>query len=191
MCCGRLPRTFTLYDYCTQTIPHDVLCKDVQELLESKRILVLLDNFETISKPHQVEILRFFSDLSGSSQTLLSTRYRPDWFLSAEQDDMYSMAHILVRVDGLSTEDATILVREFLRAKSFPQHVVSDEEITRLIVETRNNPKTILAILGLVERGLSLPHECIKFWTTQNAFLVDVSRHERKMVVKKYRFSNK
>lgn len=161
-----IAKTFRLYEChdecCTlanlELIQPHVIRNDVKELLEKERVLVLLDNFETVSKPNQVDILKFFGNLRGSSQTLISTRYRPDWFLEQEQDEMYSMAHVLIRVDGLSSENAETLVQEFLNAKSFPQSDFDAREITQLAEVTRNNPKTILALLGLVEQGLSLTH---------------------------------
>jgi tetratricopeptide (TPR) repeat protein len=131
---------------------------DVKDLLEKKRVLVLLDNFETVSQSNQAEILRFFNELRGTSQTLASTRYRPDWYLEEEHGEIYSMAHILIQVDGLSAEDAETLVQDFLRAKSLPQNEFEPEEIKRLIAMTQNNPKTILALLGLVEQGMALSH---------------------------------
>jgi tetratricopeptide (TPR) repeat protein len=139
-----------------RTIPTDVLKKDVTTLLEERRILILLDNFETIAKSHQVAILQFFHNVRGSSQTLISTRYRPDWFLERESDEMYQLAHVLIRVDGLSVDDANTLVQEFLSAKPLPQGALDTKDITQLIAVTQHNPKTILALLGLVEQGIPL-----------------------------------
>lgn len=130
----------------------------VMALLENQRILVLLDNFETIALPAQRDILHFFHDLHGSSQLLISSRYRPDWLLEQDDAEMYRMAHVLIRVDGLSSQDAKRLIQDFLDAKSLPPNVINDEECTRLIAVTRNNPKTILTVLGLMEQGLSLSH---------------------------------
>jgi tetratricopeptide (TPR) repeat protein len=141
-----------------RTIIPEALKEDVTKLLEKLRILVLLDNFETISKSNQVEILQFFNNIRGSSQILISTRYRPDWFLEHENDEMYRMTHVLIRVDGLSTSDASTLVQEFLSAKALPQSVIDDGDIVRLTEITQNNPKTILVLLGLVEQGVSLAH---------------------------------
>ena len=119
----------------------DTLIEDVTKLLENVRILVLIDNFETISKSNQVEILQFFNDIRGASQVLISTRYRPDWFLEQSNDDMYRMAHVLIRVGGLSAGDANTLVQEFLNAKALPDGMVDEKDIMRLAEMTQNNPK--------------------------------------------------
>ena len=137
-------------------IQTDTLKADVTKLLEKTRVLVLLDNFETISKESQVEILQFFNDLRGASQLLISTRYRPDWFLEQDHNDMYRMAHVLIRVDGLSAEDARTLVHEFLEAKSLPDGLIDEKDIQRLAEMTQHNPKAMLSFLGLVEQGLPL-----------------------------------
>lgn len=153
-------RTFGLFDkeLNLELIQPTVIKQEARELLEEKRVLVLLDNFETVSNTNQIEILEFFNDLEGASQTLISTRYRPDWFLEREQDEMYSMAHALIRVNGLSPEDAETLVQDFINTKSVPQDSFKQQEIKRLIEATHNNPKSILAVLGLVEQGMSLSY---------------------------------
>lgn len=157
-----IAETFELYGHCTQEdlglIQPNTIKGDVQELLEKKRILILLDNLETVPQTNQIDILRFFNELRGYSQTLVSTRYRPDWFLEQVSDGMYGMAHVLVQVDGLSSEDAQLLVQDFLAAKSLAPDLFDRQELTQLIALTRNNPKAILALLGLLEQGISLLH---------------------------------
>jgi tetratricopeptide (TPR) repeat protein len=69
---------------------------------------------------------------------------------------MYRMAHVLIRVDGLSADDTKTLVMEFLKAKSLPSSTVEEKDIMRLTEITQNNPKAILVLLGLVEQGMSL-----------------------------------
>jgi hypothetical protein len=137
-------------------IPPQTLRNDVATLLERMRILALLDNFETIAAPHQRDILQFFHDLHGTSQLLISTRHRPDWLLGQEDRDLYQFVHLLIQVDGLSSQDAEQLIQDVLEAKSLPQTIINEHERTRLLAVTRNNPKTILAVLGLVEQGLAL-----------------------------------
>lgn len=154
----KVAETFELFDkeINLEQIRPGVITKETKELLEERRVLMLLDNFETVSKPNQIEILKFFNNLRGSSQILISTRFRPDWFLERDQDEMYSMAHALIRVNGLSSEDAETLVQDFLTSKPFLQNDFDQKENKRLIEVTQNNPKAIIAVLGLVEQGLSL-----------------------------------
>lgn len=112
----------------------------------------------SVSNANQIAILKFFNNLQGFSQTLISSRYRPDWFLEQEQDEMYNMAHVLIRVNGLSSKDAEALIQDFLKVKSLPPPYFEPQEIKQLTEVTRNNPKSILAVLGLVDQGVSLPH---------------------------------
>lgn len=155
-----IAETFNLYPSLSKrdlrVITPDALKEDVTKLLEKTRLLVLLDNFETISKASQVDILQFFNDLRGTSQVLISTRYRPDWFLEQDHDEMYRMAHVLIRVDGLSENDAKTLVHEFLEAKALPDGLVDEQDILRLAAITQHNPKAMLSFLGLVEQGVPL-----------------------------------
>ncbi len=137
-------------------IPAQAFRNDIAALLEHQRILVLLDNFETIERTSQIEILQFFHGLRGTSQLLISTRYRPDWLSGQESDDLYSMAYVLIRVEGLSSADAASLVQDFLAAKAISPDAFRDEDLTRLLTMTQNNPKAMLAVLGLVEQGLPL-----------------------------------
>lgn len=154
----KIAETFELFEEQPnlEMIRSDVISKEVKELLQEKRILVLLDNFETVSGANQTAILEFFNNLRGSNQTLISTRYRPDWFLEQEQDAMYSMAHVLIRVNGLSSKDAELLIRDVLSAKSFSNDEFQPDELARLSIATQSNPKAILTVLGLVEQGMFL-----------------------------------
>lgn len=153
-------RTFGLFDNQAnlELIRANVITDTTKKLLQEKRILVLLDNFETVSTPNQIEILEFFNSLWGASQVLISTRYRIDWLLAQEQDIMHKLVHVPIPVGGLSPQDAETLIKMYISQKSLNEHDFHPNEIRRLIQATRNNPKTILAVLGLVEQGASLSH---------------------------------
>jgi tetratricopeptide (TPR) repeat protein len=123
------------------------LKQEAERLLRKKRVLVLLDNFETVSLPNREEILKYFSWLSGSTQTLISSRYHLD---------MRDIAHVLIPVDGLLPAQAAILIDDYLKARSLSTAALDPNDLKRLAEVTSNNPKTIIAVLGLVEKGIAL-----------------------------------
>jgi tetratricopeptide (TPR) repeat protein len=138
-------------------MPPDWLKREVKKLLEKERILVLLDNFETIADPDQIEILEFFRNLKGTSQLLISSRYSFDRLVSPDERGNYHLPHFLVPVEGLSEMDALTLIHDYLNARALSLAHFTQADLARLARVTQNNPKAILATLGLVEKGLALP----------------------------------
>jgi NB-ARC domain len=86
----------------------EVLKREVKAFLEGmedkvNRILVLIDNFETVPEADQREILEFFTRLSGMSQVLISSRYHSDKLLWPIYQDRRVECRP-IRVEGLLPE---------------------------------------------------------------------------------------
>jgi tetratricopeptide (TPR) repeat protein len=124
------------------------LRQEAEKVLRKKRVLVLLDNFETVSLQNREEILEFFSWLRGATQTLISSRHHLE---------MRDIAHVLIPVEGLSPEQTAILIDDYLKATSLTKAAFDPNDLKRLAELTRNNPKTIITMLGMVEQGVALP----------------------------------
>lgn len=131
-----------------ERVPSTWLKQEAQDVLRKRRVLIFLDNFETVSQQNREEILWFFSWLPGATQTLISSRYH---------FNLGYIAHVLIPVEGLTPEQAAILIQDYLKAHSLPQSAFEPSDLHRLAEVTRNNPKTIITVLGMVEQGLSLP----------------------------------
>lgn len=127
----------------------DWLRKESVKLLERRRTLILLDNFETVPQQYQEEILEFFGWLKGTSQVLISSRHS----LS-----LGNISHLLIPVDGLSPKDAELFIEDYLQAKAVSLNEFEQADLASLAQITRNNPKAILAVMGLVEQGMSLKY---------------------------------
>lgn len=123
--------------------------KEARKLLAKNRVLILLDNFETIVPSSKQEILSFFSSMEGSSKILISTRYQ----LAFDTDNL---PHYLIPVGGLESEHVNVFMQDYLKSRALPITQFKSTELKRLANVTRNNPKAIVAILGLVEKGISL-----------------------------------
>lgn len=129
----------------------DWLIQRAKNILMKRRVLILLDNFETILTENQDEILAFFGLLRGESQMLISSRHRPN---SIDMTYMF----MLIRVDGLRPEQSKVLIQNFLKAHQVSLTDFASEDLDRLIEITQNNPKAINVVLGLVLGGhMSLP----------------------------------
>lgn len=123
------------------------LKQEAKRLLKKTRVLILLDNFETVLPQNRDEILEFFGWLDGESKTLISSRHRLD---------LGNMAHMLIPMEGLQPEHAEFLIQDYLKAKPLSSAYFTSEDIQRLIEATQNNPKAIITVLGIMEEGISL-----------------------------------
>ncbi len=139
--------TFNLFEKEVQlgVYTGEQLTPKVKEVLESKQILVLLDNFETVF-PHENrrEILKFFSELHGSSAVLISSRHRLEFV---------DIPHLTIPLGGLLPDQSDKLIRDYLDARRMPNNRFTLEDLQRLPRLTGNNPKAILAALGVADQG--------------------------------------
>lgn len=122
----------------------------VRQLLEEKRVLALIDNFETLTPATQVEILKFIGGLKGSSKALISSR-RLDTELLDRNGLRSQTLHI--KVEGLSPEHTRSLIEAFFIKEGIPTGRFPQSELDRLAAVTENNPQAIIVALGVCARG--------------------------------------
>ncbi len=138
-------------------VSEHVIQAKVKAKFEEQRILVLLDNFEHISHDNQNEILTFFYSLHGTTQLLISTRHRPEQLFKQGANYTNRRAHLAIPVDGLLDQDAKTLLENYIQIRSSEQlqHKLSEEHRSQILRIAQNNPKVILALLGLLESAIS------------------------------------
>lgn len=111
----------------------------VRSALSSRRVLLVIDNLETVDDPR---ILRFIRDLPAPTKAIITTRYRIDGAVS-------------LRLEGLDPEHAVSLVDAETGRRG-----LTIEESDRLIIakETGGIPLAIIWTIGQVAAGRDLSH---------------------------------
>jgi len=138
--------------------PESALRIEVKRILRKERILVLLDNFETILSNEQLRILEYFNSLG---------RHAPSRLLISSRHDMNRLPHLdptqnntsvaITKVDGLSVIDAQKFVEKYQKLH-LVENALTENEINDLVKMTYQNPKVMILALGAVTRGISPVH---------------------------------
>lgn len=118
---------------------HDEKRREVEQLLRRQRVLVCVDNFETITDG---ALLSWLLNLPEPSKALITTReYRRE----------YRRGGWPVELRGMSDSEARALIDERLHVLRIERLVVERAQFEPLIAATGGNPKAIGITLGLVK----------------------------------------
>ena len=118
---------------------HDEKRREVEQLLRRQRVLLVVDNFETITDG---ALLTWLLNLPEPSKALITTReYRREFRRSSWP----------VELRGMSEEEVRTLIDQRLRQLRMEKLVGSLEQLEPLITATGGNPKAIEITLGLVK----------------------------------------
>jgi hypothetical protein len=118
---------------------HDEKRREVEQLLRRQRVLVCIDNFETITDG---ALLAWLLNLPEPSKVLITTReYRRE----------YRRGGWPVELRGMSDSEARALISERLKVLRIEKLVSNLAQIEPLVASTSGNPKTIEMALGLVK----------------------------------------
>lgn len=112
--------------------------REVEQLLRRQRVLVIVDNFETVT---DTALLSWLLRLPEPSKALITTR---------EHRKEFQQGAWLVELGGMSDSEAKLLINDYARQVnlSLPH---DDDAIHRLIAVTGGNPKAIQVTLGMVK----------------------------------------
>jgi LuxR family transcriptional regulator, glucitol operon activator len=112
---------------------------EIDQLLRRRRVLVIVDNFETIEDP---ELVTWIQLVPEPSKALITTRYgqlRRAWD---------------IHLGGLEGSDALALIRKNARRLGLqPVENAAEEVLLPLVQVTEGNPKAIEMALGYIKRG--------------------------------------
>ncbi len=118
---------------------HDEKRREVEQLLRRWRVLVCVDNFETITDG---SLLTWLLGMPEPSKALITTReYRRE----------YRRGGWPVELRGMSEREALAFVAERLRMLRIEKLVSDVSQFDPLIAVTAGNPKAIELMLGLVK----------------------------------------
>jgi LuxR family glucitol operon transcriptional activator len=128
------------YPYLTQQEP-EAKANTIDKLLRSRRTLIIVDNFETIT---DLALVKFLEQTPEPSLALITTRYKQ---LRRVWD---------IPLYGLSNEETITLIRRHSHRIGLKMVAGADNEILcRLAAATGNNPKAVILSLGLIkQKGL-------------------------------------
>lgn len=111
----------------------------VEQLLRKNKVLVVLDNAETIAEK---KLLTWISSLPEPSKAIVTTRIR--------QPDLLKDSW-LVELDTFREEEARSLLREKLQQFRIGHLVNNQSQLDLLVRATANNPLAIEIVLGLIK----------------------------------------
>lgn len=118
---------------------HDEKLYEVGQLLKRQRVLVVVDNFETITDG---ALLSWLLRLPEPSKALITSR---------EYGREYRRGGWPVELRGMSEAEARELVGQRLRVLRITQLVGDPTQLEPLLIATGGNPKAIEIALGLVK----------------------------------------
>lgn len=110
--------------------------QQVRQLLQSYKVLLIIDNFETMDDP---ELIRWLERLPYPSKAIVTSRPRPE-----------SLAAWTVSLKGLEIEEAARLLRQ--HAAQLGQGF-KDQAFHDLARVTNGNPQAMRLALGLIQGG--------------------------------------
>ncbi len=128
------------YPYLTQLQPEEKV-KAVDKLLRGQRILVIVDNFETIT---DMALVKFLEQVPEPSLALITSRYKQ---LRRVWD---------IPLYGLRNRETLTLIRRHSHRIGLKVVAGADDDtLRRLAAATGNNPKAVELALGLIkQKGL-------------------------------------
>lgn len=118
---------------------HDEKRYEVEQLLRRQRVLLVVDNFETITDG---ALLTWLLRLPEPSKALITSR---------EYGRAFRNSTIVLDLRGMREEEAQTLVNQRLRMLRMEQLVSERAQLEPLLAVTGGNPKAIEIALGLVK----------------------------------------
>ena len=118
---------------------HDEKRYEVEQLLRRQRVLLVVDNFETITDG---ALLTWLLRLPEPSKALITSR---------EYGRAFRNSTIVLDLRGMREEEAKTLVNQRLRMLRMEQLVSEQAQLEPLLAVTGGNPKAIEIALGLVK----------------------------------------
>ena len=117
---------------------HDEKRREVEQLLRRQRVLLVVDNFETITDG---ALLTWLLNLPEPSKALVTSReYRREWRSSWP-----------VELRGMSEAEAWALITERARVLKIDRLVGERAQLDPLLAATGGNPKALTMTLGLLK----------------------------------------
>ncbi|NTV63565.1 MAG: AAA family ATPase, partial [Oscillochloris sp.] len=117
---------------------HDEKRREVEQLLRRQRVLLVVDNFETITDG---ALLTWLLNLPEPSKALITTReYRRAWRSSWP-----------VELRGMSEAEAWELISERARALKIERLIGERPQLEPLLAATGGNPKALTITMGLLK----------------------------------------
>ena len=117
---------------------HDEKRREVEQLLKRQRVLVVVDNFETITDG---ALLTWLINMPEPSKALITSReYRREWRSSWP-----------VELRGMSESEAWDLISERARVLKIDRLIGERVQLEPLLVATGGNPKALTMTLGLLK----------------------------------------
>lgn len=118
---------------------HEEKCREVEQLLRRQRVLVVVDNFETITDG---ALLSWLLNLPEPSKALITTReYRREFRRSSWPVDLR----------GMTEDEARELIAERVRVLKIEQLIGDLSQLDPLLAATGGNPKAIEMTMGLIK----------------------------------------
>lgn len=118
---------------------HDDKRREVEQLLRRQRVLLVVDNFETITDG---ALLSWLLRLPEPSKALITSR---------EYGRAFRNSTVVLDLRGMSDAEAQTLVAQRLRVLRLEQLVSDQSQLEPLVAVTGGNPKAIEIALGLVK----------------------------------------
>lgn len=136
--------------------------REVEQVLKRRRVLLVVDNFETVT---DVVLLQWLLRLPEPSKALVTTReYRSE----------FQQGAWLIELGGMSEPEAEQLITERMRQLNL-KLTPGDDARQQLIVATGGNPKAIEMLLGLVKStGQPLAQVVANLLTSSADLLADL-----------------
>lgn len=120
--------------------------REVEHVLRGRRVLVVADNFETVTDPL---LLRWLLSLPEPSKAVITTReYRRE----------YRLGTWPVELRGMTDAEARDFAAQRLRMLRLDPQAVTDDEVGQLAAATGGNPKAMEIALG----GLKYEHRALQ-----------------------------
>jgi tetratricopeptide (TPR) repeat protein len=119
---------------------HEEKLREVQQLLHRQKILLVIDNFESITDS---ELSAWLPRLPEPSKAIVTTREKHKSFWNSW----------LVELGGMSEAEAQMLISHRLRALHIEELISDLAQFKPLITATGGNPKAIELSLGLIKHA--------------------------------------
>ncbi len=118
---------------------HDEKRREVEQLLRKQKVLLIVDNFETITDG---ALLSWLLRLPEPSKVLITSR---------EYSRAFRNSTMVAELRGMTEAEAQALIAQRLRMLQLDKKVTAPAEFEPLVAVTGGNPKAIEIALGLVK----------------------------------------
>ena len=146
-------------------LEHTTKQREVEQLLRQKKVLLVVDNFETITDR---VLLNWLIKLPEPSKAIITTRHYRQEFRSCWP----------VELGGMSEDEANLLITERLRVLKLEKLVSSLQIFRPLVLATGGNPKAISLALGCIKYNKkSLEEVLTELLESQGELFEDLFKH--------------